>query len=317
MLYVYKMYDPAKPYKHKILKLIESTWDTPYVKIERGLYPIITKKFSLPEVQHTDGIGTKGIYHWKHHTFKNAVIDAMAMNLNDLIMVGATPYTIQNHIVLPEDDHVAILEIVIALAGECKKRKIAMTGGETSIHLDSEGMDISITISGFLSKKIKNRCEVGDMLIGLSSNGLHSNGITKVREVLGDGYRKEFTVPTKIYFDEALPAINKFKINGMMHITGGAFTKLKDILINSDAVINHPRELNPQKIFGDMFKKGLTNKIMYRTFNCGVGFVLSVPKQEVQKLLSYFSNSAVIGEVVKGNGKVVIKSAFDQKIIGL
>src|SRR3989344_797192 len=124
------MYNPTKPYKYKILKLIESTWDTPYVKVEKGLYPVIKKKFSALEISHTDGIGTKGSYHWKKRTFKNAVLDALAMNLNDLAMVGAIPYAIQNHIVLPKDDHEAILAIVKRLLAECRQRNIAMTGGE-------------------------------------------------------------------------------------------------------------------------------------------------------------------------------------------
>lgn len=311
------MYNPTKPYKHQILKLIENTWDTPYVKVERGLYPIITKKFSHPEVQHTDGIGTKGLYHWKQRTFRCAVIDALAMNLNDLAMVGAVPYAIQNHIVLPKDDHKAILDIVRIMATECKKRQIAMTGGETSIHSDMEGMDISITVSGFLTKKRENQCRIGDVLIGIASAGLHSNGITKVREVFGNEYRKEFTKPTRIYFDDILLVLDKCKVNGMMHITGGAFTKLKDILDKSDAIIFHPKKLHPQKVFQDMFAKGVTNKTIYSTFNCGIGFIISVPKQEVSKILSYLHNADVIGEVVKGTNTVSITSAFNQKLIKL
>ncbi|MEK7629437.1 MAG: AIR synthase-related protein [Patescibacteria group bacterium] len=311
------MYNPTKPYKHKILKLIENTWNTPYVKIEKDIYPIITKKFSYPEVQHTDGIGTKGYYHWQKRTFKNAVSDALAMNLNDLAMIRAIPYAIQNHIVLPKDDHKAILEIVKALAFECSKRKIAMTGGETSIHSGSDGMDICVTISGFIKNRRKNRCQTGDILIGLASNGLHSNGLTKTREILGSKYKPEFTEPTKIYLDEILSLFNICEINGMMHITGGAFTKLKDILGNNNAIISHTKKLEPQKIFYDMYSKILSNKIMYSTFNCGIGFVLSVPKQEVSKILSKIKNSDIIGEIVKGKGKVSIKSAFDQKIIKL
>ncbi|KKU52245.1 MAG: Phosphoribosylformylglycinamidine cyclo-ligase, partial [Parcubacteria group bacterium GW2011_GWA2_47_10b] len=309
------MYNPTKPYKYQILKLIESTWHTPYVKVESGLYPIITKKFAYPEVQHTDGIGTKGLYHWKKRTFKNAVLDALAMNLNDLAMVGATPYALQNHIVLPRDDHGAILKIVVVLAAECKKRKIAMTGGETSIHSDTKGMDISITVSGLIKRKRKNQCNVGDVLIGLASSGVHSNGITKVREVFGKEYRKEFTEPTRIYLDEILSVLDTGKVNGMMHITGGAFTKLKDILVKTDAVISHQKILQPQKVFKDMHSRGLSNKTMYSTFNCGIGFVLSVPRVEVRKILAKLKNSAVIGEVVKGSGSVFITSAFDQKTV--
>lgn len=311
------MYNPTKPYKHQILKLIEGTWNTPYVKVEKDIYPIITKKFSYAEVQHTDGIGTKGFYHWQKRTFNNAVLDSLAMNLNDLAMVGAIPYSIQNHIVLPKDDHKAILEIVKELALECKKRKIAMTGGETSIHSGSEGMDIGITVSGFIKNRRKNQCQTGDVLIGLPSNGIHSNGLTKAREILGPKYRPEFTEPTKIYIDEILSLLNTCKINGMMHITGGAFTKLKDILGNNNAIIFQPKKLEPQKIFYDMYSKILSNKIIYSTFNCGIGFVLSVPKQEVSKIISHLKNADVIGEVVKGKGEVYIKSAFNQKTIKL
>lgn len=96
-----------------------------------------------------------------------------------------------------------------------------------------------------------------------------------------------------------------------MHITGGAFTKLKDVLGNADALIAHPEKLLPQKIFYDIYKKGLSNDKMYSTFNCGVGFVISVPKKEVAGILSCVKFAAIIGEVVLGTGRVKIKSAFD------
>lgn len=311
------MYNQTKPYKHQILKQIESTWETPYVKVEKGLYPIFKKKFFSWEVQHTDGIGTKGIYHWKKRAFNNAVLDALAMNLNDLAMVGAVPYAIQNHIVLPKDDHAAILQIVKKLVSECKKRKIAMTGGETSIHSDVQGMDISITVSAFIKHRQENVCKIGDVLIGLPSNGLHSNGMTKVREIYGKKYRREFTEPTAIYLEEILNLLRNHHVNGMMHITGGAFTKLKDILNGADAVISQSRKLSPQKIFRDLYAKGVSNKTMYSTFNCGVGFVLSVPKKSSPGVLAELKNAAVIGEIVRGNNQIRIRSVFDGKPVVL
>lgn len=311
------MYNPVKPCKYKILKLIESTWNTPYVKIEKGLYPIIIKKFSLPEIQHTDGIGTKGIYHWQKRTFRNAVLDALAMNLNDLAMAGAVPYALQDHIVLPKDDHKAVLEIVKVLAKECRKRNIAITGGETSIHSGVQGMDISITLSGFIKFPQKNKYKAGDILIGLKSRGLHSNGFTKVREIFGKKYKKEFTEPTATYIDEVLPLLKGYKINGMMHVTGGAFTKLKDILEKTDVIISHPRKLSPQKIFQEMYQKGLSSKEMYSTFNCGIGFVLSTPKYQTTEIISHLKNAEIIGEVRKGNGQICITSALDGRIVKL
>ena len=311
------MYNQTKPYKYKILKLIESTWDTPYVEVKRSLYPIIKKKISFSEIQHTDGIGTKGFYHWRERTFQNAVLDALAMNLNDVAMVGAIPYTLQNHIVLPKDDHKAILDIVSSLAKECRKRKIAMTGGETSIHSDMSGMDISITVSGFIKNIRENQCKVGDILVGIKSNGLHSNGITKVREIFGKKSRKEFTEPTRIYIDEILSLLNKHKVHGMMHITGGAFTKLRDILGKVDIVVHQPKALQPQDIFREIYKKGVSDKTMYSTFNCGIGFILSIPKNEVEQVVRHIKTARVIGEVIKGDGLIHIKSAFSGKMIGL
>ena len=92
------MYDPEKPYKKQILELIQKTWDTPYVSIKNN---VIKKKISYPDIDHTDGIGTKGIFHWQKQTFNNAVLDVMAMNLNDLALMRARPYKLSNHITVP------------------------------------------------------------------------------------------------------------------------------------------------------------------------------------------------------------------------
>ena len=308
------MYNPTKPYKYKILKLIESTWQTPYVKIERGLYPTVTKKFSFPEVQHTDGIGTKGLYHWQKRTFRNATLDALAMNLNDLAIVRAIPYKLSNHITVPLEDE-RVFKIIQELVRQCLKYNIAIVGGENSFHNNMDGLDISMTVSGFIKKNHSNKFRVGDVLIGLKSSGLHSNGFTAVRKIFGNIKRPEFIAPTAMYLDTILNLSSKHQINGLMHITGGAFTKLKDILGKANATIEHPKNLLPQKIFYEIYKKGTTNKDMYQTFNCGIGFVLSVPKKEVSAILSKTKHAAIIGEVTPGTGNVKIKSAFDGKTI--
>jgi phosphoribosylformylglycinamidine cyclo-ligase len=306
------MYNPIKPYKHKILELIEDTWKTPYVKVERGIYPIITKKFSYLEVQHTDGIGTKGVYHWRKRSFKNAVLDALAMNLNDLAMVGAVPYALQDHITVPDDGEESVLAIMHAFAMECKKRRIAIVGGETSHHNNIEGIDISVTVSGFIKEARINKMHPGDVLIGLRSNGLHSNGFTKVRAMFGTGeWRDDFVKPTAIYLEDVLGVLAHYKVHGMMHITGGAFSKLKDVLSNADAVISQPKKLVPHKIFYELFGRGISSQEMYTTFNCGVGFVLSVPSSEAKKIMAKIKYASIIGEVVEGSGHVLITSAFD------
>ncbi len=241
------MYDPTKPYKNEILKLIKQTWETPYVSVKEG---VVKKKFSYPEYHHTDGIGTKGIYHWEKRSFKNAVIDALAMNLNDLTIMRAKPYALIDHLFLPKDDESAILEIISHLTDECKRRGIAITGGETAIHNNISGLEISITMLGFVENPKPNRLKKGNILIGIESNGLHSNGFTKIREKFGTKYKPEFIEPTNIYIDTILSLDKQFEIYGMMHITGGAFTKLKDILPeNADIIIRKHHALRPQEIF--------------------------------------------------------------------
>lgn len=309
------MYNSTKPYTKQIISLIQQTWATPYVEIRDNTYVVISKKFSCFEVDHTDGIGTKGVYHWQKRSFKNAVLDALAMNLNDLALVRAVPYKLQNHILIPKDDHRAILAIVKALSQECTKRQVAITGGETSVHDNMNGLDISLSVSGLIKNLKPNKFQVGDALIGLKSDGLHSNGFTKVREIFGKEYRSDFIRPTAIYLDTILALDKKFDIHGMMHITGGAFTKLKGLLDGTDARINRNYQLEPQPIFKELYQHGVSDMEMYRTFNCGIGFVLSVMPQAANAIISQSSSAAIIGEVVGGHGRVVIESMFSQRVV--
>ena len=313
-----KMYQPSKPYKQKIIDEIRKTWHSPHLDVKFNTYPVFRSKISGLEVDHTDGIGTKGFYHWQKGTFRAAVIDALAMNLNDLAMVRAVPYKLSNHITVPVEDR-RVLEIVRAITHECRKHKIAIVGGESSFHDNMDGFDISMTVSGFIKKPTRNKFQVGDVLIGMKSSGLHSNGMTKVRNTFGRRYRKEFTIPTRIYLYEILDLTDKCRVHGMMHITGGAFTKLKDILGRADAIIRHSTKLQPQKIFYDLYTKGLSNKNMYSTFNCGIGFIVSVPASETKRAISILKSADIIGKVVrgKGNGNVYITSAFNGRQVVL
>lgn len=309
------MYNPTKPYKRDILELIKQTWETPYVSVKDGVYPIIEKKFQYPEVDHTDGIGTKGIYHWQQGTFKNAVLDALAMNLNDLALARAVPYKLQDHISVPEEDE-RIIEIIKALSEECIKRNIAITGGENSFHDNMDGLDISLTVSGFIRNYKPNKFQVGDALIGIRSNGLHSNGFTKMREVFGEKYKPEFINPTVIYSDKIFTLNEQFNIHGMMHITGGAYTKLKDLLYGADVKLNRSHRLRPQQIFKDLYEKGISDEEMYKTFNCGIGFILSVSPKGADRITPEL-DADVIGEITSGTGRVIIESMFSDAVIKL
>ena len=296
------MYDTTKPYTKNILSLIKPTW-----------------KRKFPSSASVDGIGTKGIYHWEQRSFRNATLDALAMNLNDMGVMSSKVRTLQDHIMLPEDDEEAIIEIVQVLSKECKKRDIEINAGETSIHRNLDGLEIGISVQGDYLTTKRNRFVRGDYLVGIGSNGLHSNGFTRVRELFGDEFRPEFIEPTFIYYDLILNLIAKREINGMVHVTGGAYTKLKNILEREDLVIQE--SFHPQPIFYDIYKRGLSDEEMYKTFNCGIGFVLGVSEKDSRKVIAQSNNhgfkAEVIGRVIDGKGKVRIKSAFSGRKIVL
>jgi len=307
------MYDTTKPYLRDCADLIRETWENSplLVMVDFGLFTK-TQYLISTEMDHTDGIGTKGMLHWEHRTFANAVKDAMAMNLNDLAMYGATPYKLQNHIMVPSDDHEAIKEIIGALVEECHKYRIVITGGETSIN---NHMDISITMSAANIRHIPQSFEEGNVLIGLPSNGLHSNGFTRVREILGEHVLEAIPnalEPTEVYLGEVVQLVESVRVRSMVHVTGGGFTKLKSHLKGTDAVINRFATLDCFRLLYDC---GISDEEMYRTFNCGIGFVIAVPADHVQKTLSLNKRAVMIGSVRSGSGKVRIDSAFSDKTL--
>lgn len=315
------MYDPTKPYKSQIKAAIERTWRSEYASAAQlpGLpYPLIMKNDlyqKCQEVDHTDGIGTKGVLHMRHRTFSAAVQDALAMNLNDLLVMRARPYKLQNHLTLNVDDHEAILAVVSSLSEECIKRKIILTGGETSIHNTMSGMDLSITITGF-AWPVTNSFKTGDKLIGLPSSGIHSNGFTMARKYLGDD-RIDLTTPTRIYWDNVSPWFRPYSkfLHGMVHIAGGAYSRILDML-SENQTARFDSLKNQQPIFDELYGHIKDDHTMYTVFNCGVGMILAVPAEEAENIAADL-HAEVVGEIVEGPRKVVIRSAFSNEEIEL
>ena len=302
----FKMYDTTKPYTKRILEILR----------KHG------HKTENPAS--TDGIGTKGIYHWKARIYpeinsaRRAVLDGLAMNLNDALVGRFMVEVLNNHIMVPEEDVDFILNIVENIASECDKRNIRIASGETSIHNDMRGLEISVNVSGKYVKQGDNYSKPDDVLIGLQSSGWMSNGFTKFRDIFGTKhsrkYLEELTTPTFIYYDDVLPLIEKFDIHGMCHVTGGAYTKLRNLLGENDALIKRNHRLKPQEIFYRLYRRGVSDEEMYKTFNCGVGFIMSVSNEDkeeiIQNLLGKEYDVDIIGKISKGTGKVRIESMF-------
>ena len=166
-------------------------------------------------------------------------------------------------------------------------------------------------------------------LIGIKSSGLHSNGFTKVREIYGEEFRREFVEPTLIYYDIMQELDKEFAqgISGRAHITGGGYTRLVKFLseYRIDMIINSNGQIKPQEIYKEIYSKGVSDEEMYKTFNCGIGFVLCAGKEDSGKIIERINESGFealkIGKTQKNeradNGKITIHSSFSGKEVVL
>lgn len=314
------MYDTTKPYKKEIVKLIRETWETPYVSVRNFLLYKTGPLRDYGDYYHVDGIGTKGVYHWQKRTFSRAVYDALAQNLNDLAVMRATPFAIIDHIFLPEDDHVAAVEIVQYLAMECRARNIAICGGDIAIHDTEKGLEISIAMMGSVRNPQPNKFMPGDVLVALGSSGLHANGFTKVRQLFGGEFKEEFTVPTMDYHRIVSTATIQFAVRGMVHVAGGAFYRLKNMVEkkDTDVIISRNHSLKPQPIFEEIYSRGVKDEEMYKIFNCGIGFFIGMSGNQAGKFIANLHagiNADIVGAIIPGRGKVKIQSQFSKKMV--
>lgn len=277
----------------------------------------------------TDGCGTKvklAIIMDKHDTIG---IDAVAMCVNDIACAGGEPLFFLDYIACGKNYPEKIADIVKGVAEGCLQSEAALIGGETAEHpglMPEEDYDLAGFAVGVCDKKdmiTGESLKAGDVLIGMASTGVHSNGFSLVRKVFENELTKEgldtyydelggtlgevLLVPTRIYV-KALKAVKNagVKIHACSHITGGGFYEnvprmLKD---GVQAVIKKDSYPVPP-IFGMMQKKGnIDEKIMYNTFNMGIGMVVAVDAADVEKAMEAMKAAGdipyVIGTVEAG-----------------
>ncbi len=264
---------------------------------------------------HTDGVGTKVIIANMMKKYDTVGIDCVAMNVNDIICVGATPISFVDYIAANKNEQKIFKKIVEGLVKGAKKAGVPIVGGETAIMPDliagkGFGFDLVGMVVGLLSKKqmvLGNSIKSGDVIIGAKSSGLHSNGYSLARKVLLSKYSIKDKIkgagilgnlllsPTEIYVKPVLEMLDKCKINGLAHITGGAFTKLlrlKKIGFNLDCMPN------PPPIFGLIQEQGVKSDEMYKTFNMGIGFCVIAPKDQVTKIKSIFRKYKIVNQEI-------------------
>lgn len=253
----------------------------------------------------TDGVGSKTIVANEMRKWDTIGIDCIAMNVNDLLAIGAEPLAFVDYLAMESVDERIAGEIAIGLAKGAEIANISLIGGETATLPEIvKGFDLVGTCVGIVDKDeviTGDEIEIGDVILALKSSGIHSNGLTLARKVVklrhsysdpfGDTtLGEELLKPTRIYMD-VLELIKKCEIHGMAHITGGGLLNLRRIS-NHGFQISNP--IAPQPIFKFVQEEGnIDEKEMYRTFNMGMGFMIILPEDEVDK-----AKRVVDGEVV-------------------
>ena len=277
---------------------------------------------------HTDGVGTKVLLAQLLNKYDTIGIDLVAMNVNDMICVGAEPIAMVDYIATQEPDPEIMSQIGKGLAIGAEEAGIAIVGGETATlpeiikgAIEKKGFDLAGTCIGIVEKNkiiTGEKIQPNDIVLGLKSSGIHSNGLTLARKVLleisklnlnerlpdfNQRVGEELLKPTKIYVKPVLELIKNCEIHGLSHITGGGFLKLKRIGKTSKIGFILDALPQPQPIFRAIQKFGnISNFEMYRTFNMGIGFCIVLPKYEVEKakkiVNKYNIDSFIIGKAV-------------------
>ena len=289
-------------------------------------------------VSGTDGVGTKlkiAMLLDKHDTIG---IDAVAMCVNDVVCCGAKPLFFLDYIACGKNFPEKIAQIVAGVAEGCVQSGCALIGGETAEHpgmMPEEDYDLAGFTVGIVDKKKivdGSRLQAGDVLIGVKSSGVHSNGFSLVRKVFGIGADDEknkeivntyydelgatlgeaLLTPTRIYVKPLLAAMEAADVKAVSHITGGGFYENIPRMLKEGLTAKIEKAKVPVLPIFELIQKAgnIPERDMFNTFNMGVGLCVAVSKETAQAALEAFRNAGeeavLLGEVVEGDEGVVL-----------
>ena len=284
----------------------------------------IPKKYKEPIlISSTDGVGTKLMIAEALNKHTTIGIDLVAMCVNDIIVVGAEPLFFLDYFATGTLNNKKAKDIITGIVTGCKEAGCSLIGGETA---EMPGMykkdtyDLAGFCVGVAEKKniIDGKSvKEGDVIIGLASSGLHSNGFSLVRKVfnkneLKGAIGKTLLKPTIIYVKAIQKLLKKIKIKSMAHITGGGFyDNIPRVLPKGKSALIYKETWPIPGIFKTIQKKAkISDKEMFRTFNMGIGMVIVVNKNDVKKVQEIIKKSGLkswkIGKIIKGNKEVII-----------
>ncbi len=305
-----------------------------------GLFAMSTKYKEPVLVSGTDGVGTKlrlAFILDKHDTIGQ---DAVAMCVNDILVQGAEPLFFLDYLAVGKLEPEQVADVVKGVANACKESGCALIGGETAemagFYAEGEYDIAGFAVGAVEKSKIitSEKVKAGDVILGLPSSGVHSNGYSLVRKIVfdvkgfkGDEYidelgktiGEELLTPTRLYPKSCLPLIEKYDIHGMVHVTGGGYYENipRALPENMGAEIDATSWPVPP-IFNLLKEWGNVDwHEMYRTFNMGIGMIIIASADEAEKIKADLQarNEAVyeIGKVTQGSHEVIVKGGvFDE-----
>lgn len=268
----------------------------------------------------TDGVGTKLLLALEQDCYDTIGIDLVAMCANDLICVGAVPSVFLDYYATGALDEKVSDHLMQGIIEGCDRASMLLVGGETAEmpdlyekgHFDLAGFAVgSVTRESLITG---DELKAGDRLIGVSSNGIHSNGFSLARKLISvdSPLRKEMLKPTHIYTKPVVRLFSEYPgaVKGLAHITGGGWTNItrpKEAL--GYEISNH---LPVPEIFQEL-ARSISLPEMYKTFNMGIGLCVMTEAKNVEHIISIFSacdfNAAEIGEITDRGPSLIIKNA--------
>lgn len=318
----------ASVFKSKLKPLVRSSFRKEVLADIGGFgsfFKLDKNKYKHPVlVSSSDGVGTKLVIAKLANKHDTVGIDAVAMNVNDILCTGAESLFFLDYIAFTAVKEEILVDVVKGINNGCVEAGCSLIGGETA-QMPGMYRDGEYDIAGFCVGVVErdkiingNKIEAGDTVIGIASSGLHSNGYSLVRKVFKESELKrissELLKPTKIYVLPILELLRQYgkSVKGIAHITGGAFyDKISRILPKNINVRIEKNSWRVPEIFRLIQNKGnVADKEMYHTLNMGIGLVLIVKNNSVQAIMKKLSQlklkSWIIGKAIRGNKSVEI-----------
>ncbi len=298
-----------------------------------GMFDLSALGYKEPVlVSGTDGVGTKLKLAFAMDKHDTIGIDAVAMCVNDVLAQGAEPLEFLDYVAVGRNEPQKIEAIVAGVAEGCRQAGCALVGGETA---EMPGMyaDGEYDIAGFTVGAVEksqlidgSKVSVGDVLVGIASSGVHSNGFSLVRKIVDDNgfdlhrsypelsnklLGEVLLTPTKIYVKQVLEVIRNCCVHGISHITGGGFDEnIPRILREGQGIEIDEGSWEILPVFRFLEKYGrVPHREMFNIFNMGIGMVIALDAAEAQRAIDLLTaageRASVIGRITDKPGVVI------------